>query len=119
MIEQLRELISDQESIFQEKLWLRLSCFEESLKALSSFETPSWNSDILSSIVSIWRLSDFVADDTSRFPLLLADLINSGDLFSNYNDDSLKLRLSERIEEVGSEDELMQALAVFVIIDLV
>lgn len=113
MIEQLRELISGQNSIFQNNLLLRLSCFEESLSQLESYDNLNWSSDTLASIVSIWSLSDFVAESTSRFPLLLADLINSGDLESEYDDSSLKQRLSQKLKEVGSEDELIQALRLF------
>ncbi len=113
MILQLSKLISDQDSIFQDKLLLRLSCFEESLNQLESFDFKAWDSDTLSSIVSIWCLSDFVAESTSRFPLLLADLIDSGDLSSRYDDNSIKKRLSEIIKEVTSEDGLTKALRLF------
>lgn len=113
MIEQFRALISGQEPIFQDKLLLRLSCFEESLSQLDSFDYQSWDSEILASIISIWRLSDFVAEATTRFPMLLSDLINSGDLLSNYDDSSLKYRLSVKIKEVNSEDELIETLRIF------
>ena len=113
MIDQFRTLILSQESIFQEKLLLRLSCLEESLNELESFDNRLWDSEVLASIISIWSLSDFVAEATSRFPMLLSDLINSGDLLSNYDDCSIKYRLSLKIKEVHSEDGLIETLRVF------
>ncbi|UZE95765.1 bifunctional [glutamate--ammonia ligase]-adenylyl-L-tyrosine phosphorylase/[glutamate--ammonia-ligase] adenylyltransferase [Alkalimarinus alittae] len=113
MIEQLRALISVQEPIFQEKLLLTLSNLEQSLVQLDSVDSKAWDTAVLTSIVSAWCLSDFVANATSRFPLLLSDLINSGDLFSSYDSGSINNRLAEEIKHVSTEDELVMTLRLF------
>lgn len=113
MIEQLRTLISEQDSIFHDRLSLHLSCLEENISQSKTVSFDNLSGDALNNIISIWCLSDFVADATSRFPLMLLDLINSGDLATSYDDDSLKLRLTDMLNEVKSEDELMHQLRLF------
>ncbi|WP_250656597.1 bifunctional [glutamate--ammonia ligase]-adenylyl-L-tyrosine phosphorylase/[glutamate--ammonia-ligase] adenylyltransferase [Alkalimarinus coralli] len=113
MIEQLRVHISSRDSVFQGKLESSLSCFEANYNKLDVAIGVDWDADLYASIISIWCLSDFVAEATSRNPLLLSDLIDSNDLFSDYGETSLKSRLSNALSSVCNEDELMSALRRF------
>ena len=62
---------------------------------------------VVESIVKVWLASPFVADSCIRYPDMLFDLIDSGDLFEPYPPSGCEDR---KLSEVDSEADLMLAL---------
>lgn len=69
--------------------------------------------ELLGEMAQVWAGSDFVAESCCSDPVLLFDLIGSGDLQRNYDKDAYIEKLAERLQSVFSEDELMRELRLF------
>ncbi|MCX7085987.1 MAG: bifunctional [glutamate--ammonia ligase]-adenylyl-L-tyrosine phosphorylase/[glutamate--ammonia-ligase] adenylyltransferase [Methylococcales bacterium] len=69
------------------------------------------SSELSSSFIKVWGSSQFVSDSCIRYPELLIDLVNTGDLFKAYLQNSYALKLAQL--SVSTEDELMQKLRYF------
>lgn len=57
--------------------------------------------------------SNFVTDQLSRRPEMLPDLLDSGDLYRNYDADSYQQALKQRLDEAETEEQLHQSLRRF------
>ena len=113
MIEQLRHEISKKDSSFQRMLEQRLLCLQEQLiKQELEICTPIEDQQ-LKNILSIWCLSDFVAEATTQHPKILIDLLESGDISATYDDTALSKYLSEKLQPAQTEDDLLQILRHF------
>jgi [glutamine synthetase] adenylyltransferase / [glutamine synthetase]-adenylyl-L-tyrosine phosphorylase len=113
VIEQLRHEISKKNPPFQQMLERRLLCLQEQLiKQELDIGTPVEYQQ-LKDIVSIWCLSDFVAESTTQHPRILIDLLESEDISRTYDNDALSRHLSEKIQAAQTEDGLLQTLRHF------
>nr|VFJ66328.1 MAG: glutamate-ammonia-ligase adenylyltransferase [Candidatus Kentron sp. FW] len=61
----------------------------------------------------VWVCSDFVTNTCSRNPMLVADLIRTGDLLRSYSSDHYRLRAQQLISAVSSEEILLSVLRRF------
>ena len=69
------------------------------------------SAELSSSFIKVWGSSQFVSDSCIRYPELLIDLVNTGDLFKAYPQNNYTLKLAQL--SVSNEDELMQNLRYF------
>ena len=68
---------------------------------------------LMEQLLRCWAGSDFVSNQFVRNPLLLIELLESGDLVRHYPDDHYKLRLDELTANAESEDSLIGILRHF------
>lgn len=107
MIEQLRLKISKKEVVFHLLLKQRLESLHEQI-VKQELELPAIGEPIiLDNILTVWCLSDFVAEVTVQHPKVLIDLLNSGDINRTYGDSVLSDHLSEKILLAKTEDDLL------------
>ncbi len=87
----------------------KLALFQEKLEQLS-IEMPI-HEECVASLPKVWACSEFVADSCIRFPVMLKELIESGQLFDSNRRDNYRQQLSELA--IDSEQSLMKALRQF------
>jgi len=66
--------------------------------------------DTLRHLVRVWAGSRFVAESCIQYPLLLDDLLRSGDLYRDYFQDEYVYRLHDLLRDVRDESRLMSVL---------
>jgi len=113
VIEQLRREISKKDSSFQQMLEQRLLCLQEQLIKQELGGCTPVEAPQVKDILSIWCLSDFVAEATTQHPKILIDLFESGDVNASYDDTALPKHLYDKIQEVQTEENLLQTLRCF------
>lgn len=69
--------------------------------------------ELLAELTRVAVGSDFVTDQFSRSPVLLADLLTSGDLQRSYPESYYREALAERLATVESENDLHRELRLF------
>ncbi len=112
MIEQLRREISKKDPCFQHMLEERLLCLDEQL-IKQGLVIKAIEEQQLKNILSIWCLSDFVAEATTKHPVMLIDLLESGDICTSYDDTALSKYLTEKIKSAQTEENLLKILRDF------
>lgn len=75
---------------------------------LTEFELPE---NFAQSMVKVWAMSEFVAENCNRKPEILLDLIQSGDLFKTYDENTYCEKLAQK--NIETEADLMIALRHF------
>ena len=75
---------------------------------LTEFELPE---NFAQSMVKVWAMSEFVSENCNRKPEILLDLIQSGDLFKTYDENTYREKLAQKAIE--TEADLMLALRHF------
>jgi len=65
---------------------------------------------IAQSLARVWAVSEFIARSCLRYPDMLQDLIDSGDLMGAYDDGRIAERLKQVLSEVGDENSLKRSL---------
>lgn len=75
---------------------------------LTEFELPE---NFAQSMVKVWAMSEFVSENCNRKPEILLDLIQSGDLFKTYNENTYREKLAQK--NIETEADLMIALRHF------
>ncbi|MEW6354019.1 MAG: bifunctional [glutamate--ammonia ligase]-adenylyl-L-tyrosine phosphorylase/[glutamate--ammonia-ligase] adenylyltransferase [Pseudomonadota bacterium] len=71
---------------------------------------PVRHPELLRVLRRVWAYSDFVADNCARHPRVLADLLQSGDLFVDYAAGEYVNKLRAALAQVSDEAELSIAL---------
>ena len=88
-----------------EQNWQR---FEEKLNAVEGISP-----ELLTELTRVSVGSDFVSEQLSRSPVLLQDLLTSGDLHRSYEPDYYESALTERLSTVETENDLHRELRLF------
>ena len=86
-----------------ERLWQQ---FSETFPAHSTELDEPCRAEIL----KVWTLSDFVAQSCLRDPVLLNDLITTGDLWRQYGKQEYRQRVQTAIADAANEAQLGEAL---------
>jgi glutamate-ammonia-ligase adenylyltransferase len=68
------------------------------------------NEDLIAVLKRVWACSDFVSTSCRRDPVLLADLVDSGDLLADYAPQSYTSRIADALNGVADERALGEAL---------
>ena len=68
------------------------------------------NADFVACLVRVWAYSDFVAELCEREPVLLADLLEQGDLHRDYRAQEYREHLQAVMARVRDEEHLMDVL---------
>lgn len=84
----------------------------QDFSAKAQFALPA-DDEWLASLVKVWGSSDFVAKACARFPEMLGDLIDSGDLQQRYDADGYHSRLAELLVDVADDTQLAVVLRRF------
>ncbi|MEO6696864.1 MAG: bifunctional [glutamate--ammonia ligase]-adenylyl-L-tyrosine phosphorylase/[glutamate--ammonia-ligase] adenylyltransferase [Gammaproteobacteria bacterium] len=62
--------------------------------------------DVLKVLYRVWACSEFVAQNCIRDPVLLTDLLHSGDLLIEYSPDAYRQQLQHALNGIADEQEL-------------
>lgn len=66
--------------------------------------------DFLKVLFRVWGCSEFVSRSCIQHPALLAELLHSGDLLSDYLAGDYRVKVGQALEKIRNEDELAEAL---------
>ncbi|MCO4758321.1 MAG: bifunctional glutamine synthetase adenylyltransferase/deadenyltransferase, partial [Oceanospirillaceae bacterium] len=88
-----------------EQNWQR---FEEKLNAVEGVSP-----ELLTELTRVSVGSDFVSEQLSRSPVLLQDLLASGDLHRSYEPDYYATELTQRLSDIDAENDLHRELRLF------
>jgi len=69
--------------------------------------------DLLKVLWRVWSYSEFVADSSAQDPVMLAELIGSGDLLTDYSPSEHYAKLQPLCSDIDNEDELAVVLRQF------
>ena len=87
---------------------MRWQAFQKATKAAGI--APLTHPEILETSPYVFAFSDFVASSCTRDPAMLADLVDSGDLFQRRQLNDYSHRLEAFLADVENEDSLMRLL---------
>ncbi len=71
---------------------------------------PAWDDDLLAELCRVWACSEFVAQRCARQPLMLLDLLSSGDLHRCYSRDELHQHVHAALQNVTDVESLSRQL---------
>lgn len=101
----LTDTVTDSLHPLLEQNWQR---FEEKLNAVEGVSP-----ELLTELTRVSVGSDFVSEQLSRSPVLLQDLLTSGDLHRSYEPDYYATALTQRLSGIDAENDLHRELRLF------
>ena len=78
--------------------------------AAAEITPPIWNDRLLSELCRVWACSEFVAQRCIRQPLLLSDLLHSGDLHRRYAAGEMEQHVQAALQDVADVESLTRQL---------
>ncbi len=69
--------------------------------------------DFIKSLFRVWSMSDFVAQNSARYPELVVDFLDSGDLLGDYRLDEYRIKLQALLDNVNDQQSLEDTLREF------
>ena len=78
--------------------------------AAAEITPPIWNDRLLSELCRVWACSEFVAQRCIRQPLLLSDLLHSGDLHRRYAAGEMAQHVQTALQDVADVESLTRQL---------
>jgi len=96
--------------VLRETVQYQWTDFLTAITAEKEVAPPVWNNELLSELCSVWACSEFVAQRCVRQPLLLLDLLNSGDLHRRYATDEMEQHVQTALQGVVDTESLARQL---------
>ncbi|MCF6336603.1 MAG: bifunctional [glutamate--ammonia ligase]-adenylyl-L-tyrosine phosphorylase/[glutamate--ammonia-ligase] adenylyltransferase [Gammaproteobacteria bacterium] len=84
--------------------------FLTAITAEEGIASPVWNNELLNELCHVWACSEFVAQRCVRQPLLLLDLLNSGDLHRRYATGEMAQYVQTALQGVTDTESLARQL---------
>nr|VFK59028.1 MAG: glutamate-ammonia-ligase adenylyltransferase [Candidatus Kentron sp. TUN]VFK67576.1 MAG: glutamate-ammonia-ligase adenylyltransferase [Candidatus Kentron sp. TUN] len=97
-------------SVFQDLARRRLRAFQEKVKVSEVIENLL---DLPIDTHRVWACSDFVSNTCIRNPMLIVDLMETGDLLRSYPSDYYRRKAQQVVSAASSEDDLFAVLRRF------